>query len=535
MDVRLPDGTILRNVPEGTTKAQIMAKLGQQASQSAPQQQPTNPAAALPEVTTPLGTITGEADSGFNPAAAIISAGGALDRINKGIMQARVAPGDWLKEKLGMQPSELGQKLAAEQKYAEQPMAELREVHPGSALIGEVAPAVAVPWRTLPAVAAAEYGTPGERATRGGLALAGNALASQGAKVAGKAFDASKAKAAEAVAQNASTAKFRDAGLAMPPSITNPTLTNRVLEGISGGTKTEQALSRVNQPKLDNLIKQDLGLPSSTVVTPKVLEDIRATEGKAYQAIKEVPKYVADDVFAQEIQSVRPAISAEIPEMANPAIDKMIAGLSKDEFSGGTAIDLIKRLRYQSNANFKNRIDPEKLELAQAQKAAAEAMESLIDRNLAAMGDSAKLAAYRAARGRIAKTYDAEAALMESGSFAAKDIPLKKSTTGGMRTVAEFAERFPKSSQKIDSATKANPFSVVDALFSGGAAAVTANPLMLGGVMARPALRSAIASQPYQRMMGTASEKPRGLMASKALDNELAPFIAGLLGYQAGR
>jgi hypothetical protein len=75
----------------------------------------------------------------------------------------------------------------------------------------------------------------------------------------------------------------------------------------------------------------------------------------------------------------------------------------------------------------------------------------------------------------------------------------------------------------------------VDALFSGGAAAVTANPLLLGGVMARPALRGAITSKPYQRMMGSASEKPRGALASKALDDEMAPFIAGLLGYQAGR
>jgi hypothetical protein len=42
MDVRLPDGTILRNVPEGTTKAQIMAKLGQ-APQAAAQEGPEEP------------------------------------------------------------------------------------------------------------------------------------------------------------------------------------------------------------------------------------------------------------------------------------------------------------------------------------------------------------------------------------------------------------------------------------------------------------------------------------------------------------
>jgi hypothetical protein len=492
-------------------------------------------AAAVPEVATPFGTIKGESSGGFNPAAAIISAGGAMDRINRGIMQAKVGPADWLKQKLGMQPSDVGQMLAGAQEAGKKPMAELREVHPGSALIGEVAPAAAMPWRALPAVAAAEYGSPGERATRGGLALAGNALAGAGANIAGRAFEASKTKAAEAAAMNASTAKFREAGLRMPASITNPTVTNRALEGVAGGVKTEQALSRSNQPAIDKLIKQDLGIAPSVTVTPKVLDEIRATEGKAYKAIKEVPKYVADDVFAQEIQSVRPAISTEVPEMANPAIDKMIAGLSKEEFSGTTAIELVKRLRYQSNANFKNRMDPEKLELAQAQRSAAEAMESLIDRNLAAMGDTGKLSAYRAARERIAKTYDAEAALMESGSFAAKDIPLKKSTTGGMRLVAEFYDRFPKSAQKIDSATKANPFSVVDALFSGGAAAASGNPLMLAGVAARPALRGAITSRPYQNLMGTASEKPRGLMGSRALDNEMAPFIAGLLGYQAGR
>lgn len=517
--------------PDGMSDGQIVAAI----RRSQPQRAPTNPAAADPEVITPFGTIKGETSGGFNPAAAIISAGGALERLNRGVMQAKVGPVDWLREKFGMPQSEMGRLLEVAQESDKKPMEELREVHPGSSLVGEVAPAVAVPWRALPAVAASEYGSPGERATRGGLALAGNKLAEAGAKVAGRSFEASKAKAAEAVTQNASTAKFREAGLAMPTSQTNPTLTNRVLEGIAGGTKTEQALSRANQPVLDRIIKQDLGLPANVTVTPKVLEDIRAVEGKAYQAIKAVPKYVSDDVFLQEIQASRPAISAEIPEMANPAIDKMIAGLSKEEFSGSTAIDLIKRLRYQSNANLKNRIDPEKLELAQAQKAAAEALESLIDRNLVAMGDNGKLAAYRAARERIAKTYDAEAALMESGSFAVKDIPLKKSTSGGMRLAAEFGERFPKSSQKIDSATKANPFSVVDALFSGGAAAVTANPMLLGGVMARPALRSVITSPQYQRLMGAQSELPRGMMGSRALDNEMAPFIAGLLGYQAGR
>ena len=538
MDVRLPDGTILRNVPEGTTKAQIMAKLGQ--APAAPVEAPKPNAAAMnPEVQTPLGTISGESSSGFNPAAMLIQSGSALEKLKQGVIQARVGPADWLKQKMGMQPSELGQRVDADVQESKKPMADLREVHPGSTMLGDVLPALAMPWRALPAVAASEYGSPTERAARGGMALAGTALAVGGSRAASGALEASKARAAQNAATNQSTAKFRDAGLAMPPSMTNPTLANRVVEGVSGGTKTEQAFSKRNQPIFDRLIKRDLGIPDGAPVTSKTLESIRAEAGKSYKAIQDVPKYVTDDAFAQEIQSLRPALSSEVPEMANPAIDNLIKGLSKPEFSGKTAVDLVKRLRYQAGANFEHRADPGRPELAQAQRAAADAIEDVIERNLTAMGDEAKLAAFRAAREKIAKTWAAESALNESGNFAAKELGKMldkgKPLSGGMKTVAEFAERFPKSSQTIDAATKANPFSVVDALFSGGAAAATANPALLAGIFARPALRAGISSQPYQQLMGRASEKPRGMLGARALDNELSPFISGLLGYQAGR
>jgi hypothetical protein len=72
MDVRLPDGTIIKNVPEGTTRAELMARLGRESTPAnAPEESPTSAmnlfgAAIEPmlsmasgAVTTPLSGIAG--------------------------------------------------------------------------------------------------------------------------------------------------------------------------------------------------------------------------------------------------------------------------------------------------------------------------------------------------------------------------------------------------------------------------------------------------------------------------------------------
>lgn len=133
-----------------------------------------NQAAMDPEANIGPFTLKGETSGGFNPAAMTIKAGHALSRLNEGVLQARHAPGEWLADKLGLPNAGFSQKIAESQKAVEQPMKDLQEVHPGSTVIGDLLPAAAVPWRALPAIAAAEYGSPGERVGRGALAYAGN-------------------------------------------------------------------------------------------------------------------------------------------------------------------------------------------------------------------------------------------------------------------------------------------------------------------------------------------------------------------------
>lgn len=166
--------------PDGMSDEQIVAAI----KRSQPRQ--PNQAAMNPEVHTPLGVIKGELPGGFNPAAALIKAGHATDQLNKGMLQAKYGPADWVAEKLGLPTAGFSKKLAESQQAVAQPMKDLQEVHPGSTAVGDLLPAIAAPLRAAPAVASMEYGTPGERAFRGAAAYAGNKIGEAAGKAMGR-------------------------------------------------------------------------------------------------------------------------------------------------------------------------------------------------------------------------------------------------------------------------------------------------------------------------------------------------------------
>jgi hypothetical protein len=162
MDVRLPDGTIIRNVPEGTTQADLMARVN--AMRQA--QKPQGPAAVAEEV----GPVQ----------AAMIGGGRMATRIGQGIQQLYYgATGN---EKAS---EELRQRVADEEAIY-RPLAERRPLATG---IGEALPSLAIPvagaanaagvvGRSVLAAALPEalrYGSAEERAKRGAVAAAGGA------------------------------------------------------------------------------------------------------------------------------------------------------------------------------------------------------------------------------------------------------------------------------------------------------------------------------------------------------------------------
>lgn len=529
--------------PDGMTDAQIVAAIQRNA---APPEAATKPEFSVPgigQVTTP------PTESGFNLPAAVIAAGNSANKLSQGVRQAKLAAYGSVYQALSGLPGVGGFFADQADKNAQATAAQdadmadqaarykqLQEVHPGSTMIGGTAPALPLGPTGLAVTSALSYGSPTERALNTGLVMLGNKGAQFLGGQAAKQYANGVSQAADQAAKNLATQPFRDAGYVTPPAQSNPTLVNRFLEGLAGGTKTEQAASATNQAVTDQLAKT--ALPGVASLSAPALKADRAQAGQAYEALKGLGPFNLDNQFQSEIAALRPSISSEVPELANGQIDTLIQGLSKPQLSGSTTIDLVKKLRYDASVNFKNRIDPDKLALAQAQSGAADALESAIERNLAANGNADALKAFQDARKRIAINYTVDNALNPTtGHVSAQDLARMadkgKPLSGSLKTAADFASSYPKSAQTVDSATKANPFSVVDTFMSGLAAASAHNPALMAGVFARPALRYGLLSGPYQRAMATPSASPAGLLGMKALDNKYAPYIGGLLGYEA--
>lgn len=328
--------------------------------------------------------------------------------------------------------------------------------------------------------------------------------------------DAEALKAAKLAGPAArSIQKSTDAGLLMPPTQANPSLLNKLLEGVAGKTTTAQKISEKNAPRVNELTRAALGLSADEPITAQALSGIRSEAGGAYEAIKNVTKpLVADAEYTKDINALKGDFSAaakEFPELfKNEGIDKVVDSLKVDKMSTTAAVELIKKLRFDGNVLMKSRDNPQNLALGMVSRKAADSIEGLLDRKLEGMtGDPGMIQAFRDARQRIAASYDVEAALNEatgnvSATHLGKLLDKGKPLSVNLRDVAEFANAFPKGAQaveKIGSQPGISPLDIgVQMLRHGSGAGLFADLASLG---IRPAARAAITSQPYQKMFVT--------------------------------
>lgn len=343
------------------------------------------------------------------------------------------------------------------------------------------------------------------RLTNTAIGVGGGVVAKAGMDKLGQALSSrlsgAQAGAVTAQAQNAERdavlAASKKAGYIVPPSSVNPSGVNQALEGISGKIKTAQVASQRNQTVTNNLARDAVGLAKDEPLTEAALNTIRKDAGKAYEAIKSFPqKFAADAKFSGDIKAIGNDFSAaasEFPEIAgNPAIDTLKTALDKTEISPRAAVELIKKLRFDANKNFKAFDDPAKAALATAQKDAANAIEDLIERQLSGTD---LLKNFRQARELIAKTYSVEAAMQGadvSATRLASQLSKRAPLTGPLKTAADFAQQFPKAAQALKEPPGA--VSPLDFALAFG----TGNPAAMA---ARPAIRAGLLSKPYQGMV----------------------------------
>lgn len=358
-------------------------------------------------------------------------------------------------------------------------------------------------------------------AEKGRQLLWGSGGGAVGGAVAGKASQVAAnrtaAKAARQV-QDAAGRSAREAGYTIPPATTNPTVTNRALEGFAGKLTTAQQSSIKNQSVTNALVRKALGMADDAPITKEALETLGKNHGAAYEAVKRVPgTFVADDAFNAAVANIEQkatGMASEFPSLVNKDVTPLIDDLMRGEWSPQYAVEATKRLREAARNTLSSpAATNEAKQLAAAQKDAAKALEDLIARNLEKAGMKDLHGAWQTARREIAKVKNVEKALNDAtGNVVAgklgKQLEKGAPLSGELETVARAANAFPKATRELTKESMPG-VSPLDYWSSLGLAGLTQNPLALGLPAARMGLRSLVLSPAYQRIAGTPTYSTR--------------------------
>lgn len=332
----------------------------------------------------------------------------------------------------------------------------------------------------------------------------------------------------------ARVAAARVAGYVIPPTQANPTLLNRSMEGFAGKLSTAQNASAKNQGVTNKLAAKAVGAAD---LSESALAAVRERAGAAYDEIKQVGQFVADDTFKDAISkagAMSDKMKANFPHLVNDDVEGLVKSLDLPGFDSESTIEAIKQFRFEGSAN-KASMEPAKKALGAAQMKISNALEDLIDRNLQQAGSPEMLTNYRAARTTFAKLYDIEKAMNTTTrsidpAKVAKLLDKGRPLTGELREIADFTKAFPKASKATEGMGSLPQTSPLDYAAAGGLSAATLNPWMMTGVVARPAARAMALSNVIQNRLlpGTPGHLERLLEDQRV--RQLAYRSAPLLG-----
>jgi hypothetical protein len=273
----------------------------------------------------------------------------------------------------------------------------------------------------------------------------------------------------------------------------------------------------------NGLAVKALELPEGTVLSDQTFNAVRAKAGQAYQAVANaIPVIHADQAYDQVVAGLGGANSQAaklFPKItANPGIKDLVDEMkSVRQIPTDVALEIVKELRFNANANLRALGEPSKHALGIAQRQAADAIDDLVERNIqGAQPGSGLVDQYRQARRLIARSYDVEGATNPAtgdvnargiARLAAKGRPL----TGELDTIANAAAAFPKATQMPAGFGHEENMSVLDFFFGAGAAAAGHPEAAIASLLRGPA-RGAALSRPVQNL--AARPRPGGVTLS---------------------
>jgi hypothetical protein len=296
----------------------------------------------------------------------------------------------------------------------------------------------------------------------------------------------------------------RDLGYVIPPTQANPSMLNRIMEGVAGKISTAQNASAKNQEVTNRLAAKSLGLAEDTVITPQVLTDLRTTAGNAYTNLGLSGQVITDKSYIKALDDIaKPFIvtAKGFPDVAPSPVLDLVESLKSPSFDSTAAIEMVKQLRTAADDAYRSG----KTDIGKASKSAATAIENALEGHLSKTGQTDLLDKFRDARQLIAKTYSVEkAANVTTGTIDAKKLAAQlqrgKPLSAELKDIAQFSQAFPKASQTVEamgSLPQLSPLDYAAGLIGG----VSTGGAGAGAILARPALRAAALSSPVQNRL----------------------------------
>lgn len=366
--------------------------------------------------------------------------------------------------------------------------------------------------------------TPGARELRFGTSLLAGAKlpVPQAANQAPEGF----VKPSYDAVRQATLQNSQKAGYVVPPSTTNPTYGNKILESLGGKVATAQDAATKNQDVTNALAKRAVGLSEDAPMTLESLKAVRVEAGKSYDVLRSVNSVALDEASAKSLDAVADKFTGSKLKDAlggGNDIPKIVQALKDEPLNGDTAVDAMALLRDKADVAYRAGDN----QLGKAYKSVSKTIENLMENELS--GDA--LTNFRDARQLIAKTHSVEGAFNPStgnvvATKLASQLSKNKPLSGDLKLAAQFGQAFPKAAQGVtDSGSVRN----TDVMMSAGTAALSKEKAWLLYPFARQAARAFLLSKPGQKLAQQSAAKgiPPEVLLSALIAEEQARKSVG--------
>jgi hypothetical protein len=237
--------------------------------------------------------------------------------------------------------------------------------------------------------------------------------------------------------------------LAMNPADIESSVSAR-LYSAAAGPRGPQALAEVNRPRVAEIAKNEMGIPSTTQLNGRAaFDEARAKVAGPYREVENLPIQQADSAMLQKLEAIRSDMDVIGAKDYAPAISKIVDdAISKTQtgLTGGQLLKNISVLRERAKRTYNNKsATSEALDIADTNLRIATELESMIDNSIS---NPKLLEQYRDARQKMARTYAYEGATdfntgMVDVSKLARITAKDNALTGDIASLGKIAGNYP--------------------------------------------------------------------------------------------